>query len=512
MAPQEPPPTIAIAMPSPPPVPTAETTSPLATAITTESTYPPVTPTTTTTDPPFPSTTAPTQFSSEPPPTNANPEPTTSIATQPTQPPPPTIPTIKTMQGPQPPEETTPMTTTTPYTTQYITTVSIVTITTVVPQTAVISGSTTTIYSTKYTTTRRPTIIPDPFQPLPPSASSSQNPLSHSTGLQTWQIILIIVAALVLVSACATVILIGWIRKRRRWRAGKEKAVELMPVGLEPWDHPGMGSPRSGRHGSGGDGGTRVTGGWHEYDKEGAYDVAGAAMARSYHDRYAANYTGRVGYLGHGHGFSEDHYSTGGPGSPHGHYRHSPYEEFESSHIRSGSGINDLRDGAAAESYQDDITQAAQQQFVYFPQPPPSPRSSALPPHRTRSSSMSQTSGNCRPSASSRRDSSRNRSIPKTSEDHIPTGVASAVSVADTADMGQDPQSGDKDGSGQVEKNSMFELHRKSPQALLSIRRQTRALAELNEELRDQDNALALAPSHTTGSEMQRNEGEWPLQ
>ncbi|KAF8953400.1 hypothetical protein BGZ46_003215 [Entomortierella lignicola] len=105
-------------------------------------------------------------------------------------------------------------TTTTPYTTHYITTLSIITVTTIVPKTTIISGAGTTIYITETTTTPTPTVIPDPNQEPPPTLIDSNN--GNGKSLQTWQIILIVVACLVVGIAIGAVILVGHIKRKRR--------------------------------------------------------------------------------------------------------------------------------------------------------------------------------------------------------------------------------------------------------------------------------------------------------
>ncbi|KAG0229391.1 hypothetical protein BGX31_006201 [Mortierella sp. GBA43] len=105
-------------------------------------------------------------------------------------------------------------TTTTPYTTRYITTVSIITVTTVIPKPTTISGRGTTVFITDTTTTETPTLIPDPNQPPPPGTliDSAQG----SSGLKTWQTILIVVACLVVAMAVGAVCLVGRTKKRRQ--------------------------------------------------------------------------------------------------------------------------------------------------------------------------------------------------------------------------------------------------------------------------------------------------------
>ncbi|KAF9181480.1 hypothetical protein BGZ49_004838, partial [Haplosporangium sp. Z 27] len=64
------------------------------------------------------------------------------------------------------------------------------------------------------TTTPTPTVIPDPNQEPPPTLIDSNN--GNGKSLQTWQIILIVVACLVVGIAIGAVILVGHIKRKRR--------------------------------------------------------------------------------------------------------------------------------------------------------------------------------------------------------------------------------------------------------------------------------------------------------
>ncbi|KAF9326250.1 hypothetical protein BG006_010304 [Podila minutissima] len=125
-----------------------------------------------------------------------------------------------------------PTTTTTPYTTRYVTTITIIIVTTRVPQTIRISGSITTVYVNKTVTTRKPTTIRDPNQEPPPPSSETHG---DASGLQTWQLTLIVVASLVVCLAVGAATLVGWIRNKRRRNIPFTK-LDLRSAGLEPWD------------------------------------------------------------------------------------------------------------------------------------------------------------------------------------------------------------------------------------------------------------------------------------
>ncbi|KAG0091214.1 hypothetical protein BGZ92_001239 [Podila epicladia] len=125
-----------------------------------------------------------------------------------------------------------PITTTTDYTTRYVTTMTIITITTRVPQMTRISGSMTTVYVNKTITTHKPTTIRDPNQEPPPPSSETHG---DASGLQTWQLTLIVVASLVVCLAIGSVALVGWIRNKRRRNIQFTK-LDLRSAGLEPWD------------------------------------------------------------------------------------------------------------------------------------------------------------------------------------------------------------------------------------------------------------------------------------
>ncbi|KAF9369695.1 hypothetical protein CPB97_003371 [Podila verticillata] len=92
-----------------------------------------------------------------------------------------------------------------------------------------ISGTVTTVYETLTTTTQIPTVIPDPHQSPPPPSHDWPNRSGH---LQTWQITTIVIAVLALFSACASVVLLGWMRKKRK----EDKNKGVLGIGLEPWD------------------------------------------------------------------------------------------------------------------------------------------------------------------------------------------------------------------------------------------------------------------------------------
>lgn len=114
-----------------------------------------------------------------------------------------------------------------------MTTVTIITITTPVPETTRISGSVTTVYVNRTVTTRVPTIIQDPTQEPPPPSSETQG---DGSGLQTWQLTLIVVASLVVCLAIGAVALVSWIRKQKRPHNIPFTKLDLRSAGLEPWD------------------------------------------------------------------------------------------------------------------------------------------------------------------------------------------------------------------------------------------------------------------------------------
>ncbi|KAG0330749.1 hypothetical protein BG000_011539 [Podila horticola] len=213
-----------------------------------------------------------------PPATTLNP-PTTPPPTRTTNDPVTTPPPRTTTRDPpkttDPPE-------TTPYTTQYVTTVSVITITTVVPHTTMISGTVTTVYETLTTTTQIPTVIPDPHQAPPPLGPTTQN-WPNRGHLQTWQIITIIIAVLALFSACASVVLLGWMRKKRKEDINKG----VLAIGLEPWDEK--------EKGASGDG------------------------TQQYQHQHQQHVHGGAGSSGDPQGFNGMWPTGAGPGAPYGH-------------------------------------------------------------------------------------------------------------------------------------------------------------------------------------------------
>ncbi|KFH71945.1 hypothetical protein MVEG_02239 [Podila verticillata NRRL 6337] len=126
-----------------------------------------------------------------------------------------------------------PWTTRTPYTTRYVTTETIITVTTQVPETTRISGSVTTVYVNRTATTRVPTIIQDPTQEPPPPSSETHG---DGSGLQTWQLTLIVVASLVVCLAVGAVVLVSWIRKKKLRSNIPFTKLDLRSAGLETWD------------------------------------------------------------------------------------------------------------------------------------------------------------------------------------------------------------------------------------------------------------------------------------
>ncbi|KAF9345530.1 hypothetical protein BGX34_004671, partial [Mortierella sp. NVP85] len=467
-------------------------------------------PTTETTEPlPPPTATA---TPSEPPLTTTDHEPHTTTAvsystTYPTNLP--WTPTVTRTEAPSSAAPWTPtMHHTTPFTTHYITTVSVITITTLIPQTTVISGTVVTIYSTKVTTTRVPTVIPDPNQPPPASYI-----FTGEHGLKPWHISLIIVAALVLISACAAVFVVAWMRRRKktgtRNKAEEERGDDiLMPIGLEPWNDPAtaaavMGSPHSGR----------ASGMWHEYDKEGAYDAAGAAMMSGstiagtsavastsaaaaaaaattsptlggYPEFYfettgeGAGGGGGSGYFyGHGQEFSDDYYDPGGHGYPlssfhepshHGHYRHEPHElSRQPSFVHNGHPYSRTFDTLPA-SYQDGSTGSYP---TFYPPPPPPPPPSIYVSRTTHLPSS--VIGSPQATVFTMADDSllsNKMTIEGMEMDKVANLSAITVGSGDASEESQ-----------QLERNAKVEMRRKSPQALLPVRQQPQAEGGMEE-------------------------------
>ncbi|KAK3845957.1 MAG: hypothetical protein J3R72DRAFT_434937 [Linnemannia gamsii] len=248
-----------------PPVTTTAITIP---PVTTTASDPPIT--RTTLDPPVTTTTTP-----DPPITTTTTDPPV-ITTTTTKDPPeattttkdPPVTRVTTTSSRDPPRSTT----TPPYTTRYVTTISIVTVTTIVPQTTVISGRGTTVYITRSTTSPVPTIIQDPTQEPPPTTQI--DPLTKGDGLQTWQITLIIVASLVIMSAMGAVVLVGRIKRQRR----KRDSVLFNGDGLESVLGSEMGeSGKSNRPlfgGGGGGAGGGGGGGGHQQQQQQQYYLA----------------------------------------------------------------------------------------------------------------------------------------------------------------------------------------------------------------------------------------------
>ncbi|KAG0017494.1 hypothetical protein BGZ81_010721 [Podila clonocystis] len=159
--------------------------------------------------------------------------------------------------SPTPPDTTTPNvppTITDPPHTTIPPVMTIITIATQVPQTTRISGSITTVWVNTTITTRKPTMVRDPTQEPPPPSSETHG---DASGLQTWQLILIVVAALVVCLAVGAVALVGWIRKHKRRRSIPFTKLELRSAGLDPWDEErhfnkgsGAGTSTVSQHGS----------------------------------------------------------------------------------------------------------------------------------------------------------------------------------------------------------------------------------------------------------------------
>ncbi|KAF9325593.1 hypothetical protein BG006_010947, partial [Podila minutissima] len=233
-----------------------------------------------TADPPPPATTDPPPATT-PPPAQTTTTTNSTIIVPATTGPPVTTPPTTTRDPPRtttrnPPE-------TTPYTTHYVTTVSVITITTVVPHTTMISGTVTTVFETLTTTTQILTAIPDPHQSPPPSGPA-QNWPRRDRHLQTWQIITIVIAVLALFSACASVVLLGWMRKKRK----EDKTKGVLGIGIEPWDEKEKGAS--------------VEGVQHQQQQQQQQHVHGGA-----------------GSSGDPQGFNGIWPTEAGPGAPYGH-------------------------------------------------------------------------------------------------------------------------------------------------------------------------------------------------
>ena len=160
----------------------------------------------------------------------SSPPPTFSPMPSPKPPPVVQPPTIRTTTGaltaaPLPPSHSsikaTIPTAKTAFTTRYVTTVSVITITTLIPQKTRLSGSVTTIYVTRATTTLITISIPDPSQVLPrpsPSPSSTDQDAITST-IECWQFVVGVVSALVIALVVAALLFRGWLNKRQRDQA-----------------------------------------------------------------------------------------------------------------------------------------------------------------------------------------------------------------------------------------------------------------------------------------------------
>ncbi|KAG0037555.1 hypothetical protein BGZ82_002326 [Podila clonocystis] len=76
-------------------------------------------------------------------------------------------------------------------------------------------------------------MVRDPTQEPPPPSSETHG---DASGLQTWQLTLIVVAALVVCLAVGAVALVGRIRKHKRRRNIPFTKLGLRSAGLDPWD------------------------------------------------------------------------------------------------------------------------------------------------------------------------------------------------------------------------------------------------------------------------------------
>lgn len=154
-----------------------------------------------------------------------------------------------------------------------------------------ISGTVTTVYETLTTTTQIPTVIPDPQQSPPPLSHDWPN---RSGRLQTWQTATIVIAVLALFSACASVVLLGWMRKKRK----EDKNKGMLGIGLEPWDE------KEKR-------GVSVDGTQHQHQHQQAH--RGAGSGDQGHDGTMWQGGGPGAYGQHGHEGSGSTYPSGYP-------------------------------------------------------------------------------------------------------------------------------------------------------------------------------------------------------
>ncbi|KAF9184105.1 hypothetical protein BGZ49_004468 [Haplosporangium sp. Z 27] len=393
--------------------------------------------------------------------------------------------------------------TTTPYTTHYITTISLVTITTFVPQTTVISGKATTIYSTEITVSSVPTIIPDPSQPPPPLA------LYHGGGPLPWQIALISVASSILVAACISMII--FVRTRRR-RNKDRRDTDLMSVGIESWSDPNktmmvVGSSSRGGCGeaeavipigNGSNNGGGIAGGgeyWSEYD--GATGLVTTDEYGDNHHRYQYHHQhiprepkmqSSGGAMEFYHNYDEDQYHHYRGYQPHT-YTHdnnnvnnSSYNNYESysnrnSTVQQQQQQEEEKDYYPA-SYRDDYgaslaRQQQQQQYlpVNYPQPPLLPTTNSFLDdmnHGSASPSLTVVSQNMRELYAQ---------LPKDDQKGRYSEISSSVGGGGNImirDLDLETSSG--------EMNAKFELYRKSPQALIAESKGTQEQEEQEQE------------------------------
>ncbi|KAG0089744.1 hypothetical protein BGZ93_009012 [Podila epicladia] len=177
-----------------------------------------------------------------------------------------------------------------------------------------ISGTATTVYETLTTTTQTPTVIPDPHQ-SPPPLEPAQNWPNRDHHLQTWQITTIVIAVLALISACASMVLLGWMRKKRK----EDKTKGVLGIGLEPWD-----------------------------EKEKGPSVEGAQPQQQQHQQQQQHVNGGAGSSGDPQGFNGVWPTGAGSGAPYGHSQDSSSSTYN-------SGYPDLR-GYSSDIYTYDLS------------------------------------------------------------------------------------------------------------------------------------------------------------
>ncbi|KAF9977156.1 hypothetical protein BGZ73_006827 [Actinomortierella ambigua] len=156
-----------------------------------------------------------------------------------------------------------PTTSSKPYTTSYITTMTMTW--TKVPRTTRDSnGRATTIYVP--VTTYIPTVIPDPNQPPPPPPSDPPpDTASHSSGMTSWQIVLVALAVLLVLLAGMAAIFVARLKKKKdrleqeqlkrdAFLEGSDSMVDIDALARGRWSGQGWKGDDGGAGGGGGGG------------------------------------------------------------------------------------------------------------------------------------------------------------------------------------------------------------------------------------------------------------------